>query len=155
MELKMKPTSVIKANLGLENGGRVHKFFTQTCAIHMDKYVPFNEGNLAKSVVINGITTSNVTTDEIIYDTPYAHYMYEGIVYVDPEFGIGAFPIKDKEGNLQGFFSRKGVDKVPSLRQINYSDAMHTEAGPHWDKRMWSAEKDDIVEEVEKYMWRK
>lgn len=153
-KLEMQPASVIKLKLGLENGGPVHKFFTNTCALHMDKYVPMDEGTLAETVVVNSTTTSNVTTDEIIYDTPYAHYMYEGVVYVDPVYGVAAFPIIDKEGNLQGFYSRKNVTKIPSSRQIDYSDEKHTEAGPHWDKRMWSAEKDTVVKEVEDYMWR-
>jgi len=154
VELQKLPTSVIVAKLGLQPDGRVHKWFTNTCALHMDKYVPFSEGTLAETVVVGGTTTSNVTTDEIIYDTPYAHYMYMGEVYVDPEYGVGAFPIKDKEGNIKGFYSRKDVKKIPSGRNIIYNDSMHSEAGPYWDKRMWTAEKDEVVKEVEEYMWR-
>lgn len=80
MEIKLKPTSVIIANLGLENGGEVHKWFTNTCALHMDKYVPYRNGPLAKTVVINGVTNKvNVTTDTITYAQPYAEYVYYGL----------------------------------------------------------------------------
>lgn len=79
MPVQMQPTSVIKARLGIEPNGKVHKFFTQTCAIHMDKYVPYDTGALAETTVIGNVPTGNVTTDEIIYNQRYAHYVYEGI----------------------------------------------------------------------------
>ena len=44
--MKMKPISQIKANLGINPGGRVQRFFTDTCYKHMDKYVPKDIGNL-------------------------------------------------------------------------------------------------------------
>ena len=66
----MKPTSVIKARLGLNPpDGSVQKFFTNTCAKHMDKYVPYKRGTLA-SYHIEGYY--------IIYDPLYARYQYEG-----------------------------------------------------------------------------
>ena len=71
MPVKMKPTSVIKARLGLEPNGRVQKFFTNTCYKHMDKYVPMDEGNLRTNV--------SLTSDTITYESPYARYQYYGI----------------------------------------------------------------------------
>lgn len=120
MPVKMQPTSVIKANLGIEPNGKVHKFFTQTCAIHMDKYVPFDTGILAGTVVKGNVTTNNVTDDQIIYDQEYAHYVYEGI---------------SKNGN-----------------PLNYHTDKHPLAGRHWDKRMVSAEMQDIVKEVQDFI---
>ena len=79
MEVKMKPTSVIKTRLGLQPKGKAHKFFTHTCALHMDKYLPFRTGALAGTVVENGKTTVNVKTDKIIYAQNYAKYVYSGI----------------------------------------------------------------------------
>ena len=67
-QIKMKPTAVIEARLGIEPKGKVHKWFTNTCALHMDKYVPYRHGDLAKTVVNNGIVNSeNVTEDTIVY----------------------------------------------------------------------------------------
>ena len=54
MKVKMKPTSVIIVKLGLNTGGDTQQFFTNTCALHMDKYVPFDTGSLAETVIING-----------------------------------------------------------------------------------------------------
>ena len=70
MSVKMKPTNVIKAHLGLEPNGRVEKFFTSECAKAMDKYVPFDEGNLADYRIDGNL---------IIYEQPYARYQYYGL----------------------------------------------------------------------------
>lgn len=79
MAFQMNDTSQIKARLGLEPNGRVQKFFTNSCAKHMDKYVPMDEGTLAETVIIDGQPTRNVATDTITYTQPYARYVYYGI----------------------------------------------------------------------------
>lgn len=108
MPVKMKPTTQIKARLGLEPNGRVQKFFTNTCYKHMDKYVPMDEGNLR--------TNADIQDDSITYESPYAHAQYVG-------FTSG--PV------------------------VNYTTAG---TGPYWDKRMVSAEIDDVVNEVQDYI---
>lgn len=138
VKVEMKPISVIKARLGLQHKGPAHKFFTHTCAIHMDKYVPYREGTLATTVVEGGNVTSNVTEDTITYAQKYAHYMYEGKLYIDPETGSS--------------WTKKGSTKIPTETDLNYSTSMHANAGPYWDKRMWSAEKDEIIKEVQDYV---
>lgn len=74
MPVKIKPTSVIKARLGIEPNGRVQKFFTSTCYKHMDKYVPMSNlpsaGNLR--------TIVDIESDSITYESPYASYQYYG-----------------------------------------------------------------------------
>lgn len=76
MPAKMQPTSVIKANLGIEPNGKVQKFFTNTCYRYMDKYVPKD----------NGILRENVTIDSnsITYEQEYAHAQYIGKVNGKP-----------------------------------------------------------------------
>ena len=71
MPVKLKPTSQIKARLGLEPNGRVQKFFTNTCYKHMDKYVPYDKGDLRTNV--------DIQDDRITYESPYAKYQYYGI----------------------------------------------------------------------------
>ena len=75
MPVRIKPTSTIKAKLGIEPNGRVHKFFTDTCYKHMDKYVPMSDlpskGNLR--------TIVDIQTDSITYESPYAKYQYYGM----------------------------------------------------------------------------
>ena len=70
MSVKLKPTSEIKARLGIEPNGRVQKYFTETCYKHMDKYVPMREGDLRTNV--------SVQADRITYKSPYAHAQYVG-----------------------------------------------------------------------------
>ena len=76
MPVKIKPTSTIKARLGIEPNGRVQKFFTNTCYKHMDKYVPKDIGNL-RDIVDKG-------ADYITYESPYAHAQYIGEVHGSP-----------------------------------------------------------------------
>lgn len=71
MPLIMKPTSVIIARLGLEPDGRVQAEFTKRCREHMDKYVPFDEGDLS--------TIVDVQPSWITYESSYAKYQYRGM----------------------------------------------------------------------------
>lgn len=110
--MKMKPISTIKAELGIEPNGRVQRFFTDACAKHMDKYVPFDTGNLA-NYHIEG-------NNFIVYNQIYAHYQYKGI-------------------------SKNG-------EPLNYHRDKHPLANDYWDKRMWSAEKETVIKEVQDYV---
>ena len=111
MPVTIKPTSVIKARLGIEPNGRVQKFFTNTCYKHMDKYVPKDEGNLR--------TIVDIQPSKIIYEMPYARYQYYG------------------------------VREDGSHRVQNYTTPG---TGAYWDKRMVSAEMQDVVKEVQNYI---
>ncbi len=111
MPVNIKPTSVIKARLGLEPNGRVQKFFTNTCYKHMDKYVPKDEGNLR--------TIVDIQNDSITYEMPYAEYQYYGM-------------------------RRDGTHVVRNYTTLG--------TGPYWDKRMVSAEMQDVVREVQNYI---
>lgn len=79
MELKLDANK-IKTDLHLNYGGKVHSFFTNTCALHIDKYVPFDTGALANTTVIQGATVNptNVDSDSITYNQEYASYVYYG-----------------------------------------------------------------------------
>jgi len=66
----LKPISELHANLGIEPNGRVQKFFTDTCARKIDKYIPMDTGALRTNI--------NKTTDSITYESPYAHAQYVG-----------------------------------------------------------------------------
>lgn len=74
MPLILKPTSTIIANLGVEENGPVHKFFTNSCYNRMDKYVPYS-GDTGRLHLRENVA---FTTDSIIYKMPYAHAQYVG-----------------------------------------------------------------------------
>ena len=102
----------------------------------MDKYVPLGDtGNL------RDITHKEV--DSITYESPYAHYQYIGKLYV-MDNGKGAYYDPD-----YGFWSKPGVAKIPTEKNLNY----HTPGtGSYWDKRMVSAEMNDVIKEVQEYV---
>ena len=70
MPVKIKPTSVIMANLGIEPNGSVNQYFTHRCRVHMEKYIPKDQGDLRKNVIEG--------TNYIEYYSPYAHAQYVG-----------------------------------------------------------------------------
>lgn len=141
MEVKFKPVGEIKARLGIEPNGRVQRYFQDACYRYMDKYVPYDDGGLAYKQV--DLSNPNY----IVYQSPYAHYMYEGKV-MGPNI-----PIKNKAGEVTGWFSPKGQSKHYTGKDIKYNKkAGHEYAGPHWDERMKSAEMDNLVKEVQNYI---
>ena len=85
-----------------------------------------------------------IKTDSITYQSPGAHYLYMGKLYVDPKYKKGAFYSSD-----YGYWSRPGITKVPSVKNLVY----HTPGtGAFWDKRMWTAEGKEVVKEVQNYV---
>ena len=133
VEVNIDPVYVIEGKLGIEPDGPAQQFFTNTCAEHMDKYVPASpKENLASSV--------QVSFDEIRYPGPYAHYMYEGRV-MGPNI-----PVFDANGNIVRWWS-KGP-KYYTGEDIHYSTSTHALATSHWAEAMWSAERSDIYEEI-------
>ena len=72
MPLKMQPLSTIKANLGIDAGGRVIKYLTSECKKAMDKYVPYDEGDLSRESFIED-------GHLIVYNMPYAIPQYLGV----------------------------------------------------------------------------
>ena len=111
MPVKLKPTSQIKARLGIQPNGRVQKFFVNTCYKHMDKYVPMDNGDLR--------TIVDIQSDSITYESPYARYQYYGM------WNDGSHVVKK--------YTTPGT-------------------GTYWDKRMVSAEMQDVVKEVQDYI---
>lgn len=137
VKVKLKPVNTIKAKLGVQPNGPVRWYFAKRCADYMDKYIPYDEGGLAYDNRV-------IEADKITYYAPYAHYMYEGKV-MGPNI-----PIKE-DGKVVGWYSK--APKYYTGKKIKYNEsAGHEYAGPHWDKRMWSAEGKALVKEVQKFI---
>lgn len=111
----------------------VHNALFRYC----DPYVPMQTGMLAQTV--------DITPEYVLYTSPYAHYMYEGIVY-GPNIPI----FQDIGGTkiIVGWRSIPGVKKTPTDRDINYSHEQHPLADSHWDKRMMDDKGDEFIQEV-------
>lgn len=127
MSVRLKPTSQIKARLGINQGGRVQQHLTNTVHRYMDKYVPYDEGFLRTNV--------EAGKDYVLYKSPYAHYQYKGILFVDPKTGSS--------------YARRDVTKVPTSRELIHHT---TGTGSYWDKKMMSAEGDKMIAEVQRYI---
>lgn len=93
--------------LGLKERGRVQQVVTREVLRLSDSYVPFREGDLRASGNIENGT-------DVVWRTPYAHYMWAGIVYEDPMLHCAGFKTAD------GWRSRKDVEKIPTDRKLQY-----------------------------------
>lgn len=100
-----------------------------------DPLIPFQQGALRNSVIY----PDGIYGGEIEYNTPYAHYQYEGIVY-GPNI-----PIRDAEGNITGWCSPP--KKNPTGRQLQYHTAG---AGDHWFEKAKAQRGDDWVRLVKR-----
>jgi len=125
-------------SVGLEEGGLAQQALDEAFVKNCDPYVPMDSGVLMESAYI----ATNFGSGDIVWQTPYAHYAYEGIVYVDTETEKAAFYDKDF-----GFWSRPGVQKIPSDRLLTFHSG--GQRGRKWAERMWADHADDVIAEVE------
>lgn len=139
MSVQMKPTSVIKARIGIQEGGKVQKFFCNECYRYMSQFVPGGtKSHLNQSVSLARDGSA------VIYNSPDSHYLYIGKKYIDPKYKKGAFYSPD-----YGFWSRPGITKIPTDKNLIY----HTPGtGSRWDKRMWPARGKELVKSVQNYV---
>lgn len=127
LDLKLDPETLLEA-CGLEPGGRVQRVIDQTVIDFCQPYVPASPNRILEG---SAQLATEIGSGMVVYDTPYAHFQYQGFVRTD-EFGrvwVG-------EG-----------EKKPILtdRPLNYDTAQNPLAGPHWVERM----KADRMKEIE------
>lgn len=130
---------IAKEKLGGQQG---MLFLAATAARFMDPYVPADNLVLAQNVTI----TADADVGHVTYNSPYAHYQWEGEVY-GPNY-----PIMDG-GEIMGFYSPP--HKTPTGRRLEYNTFRHPLATDHWDKAMMVARKDDLAMTYEEYMKRR
>lgn len=114
-----------KVRFKIFGDGKTQQYLTKTVAKKMDKYIPARDFKLRENPKIG--------KDKIVYQKPYAHYIYRGILYVDPKTGSP--------------YATYGTKKVPTSTPLTYRVG-----GSYWDKKMMAAEKDDIIQEVEGFI---
>lgn len=106
-------------------------------------YTPRRNGQLWRNVVYEPF--------KITYKENYAHYMYYGIVYVDPVYHFSGFT---KDGG-ETWKSRKDVKKIPSGRRFNYRTDSNPYATDHWDAAAEKAgQKEKLIVSANKYLRR-
>ena len=91
-------------------------------------YMPMITGNFRDRSEAHSEQT--MAMGELVYPGPFAHYLWEGVLYVDPEYGKGAFFSEE-----YGFWSRPGVTKVPTNKPLEFTQESNPDAGPRWTER--------------------
>lgn len=142
MELKIESINFLDIEKQLESLDdpdtmqQVHN----TYAKFLDPYVPMDEGVLAHDVT--------VTPEYVQYNSPYAHYMYTGIVY-GPNIPIMS------NGEIIGYWSPPNQAKHPTGASIDYSKEKHPLATHHWDKAAMDSQGDVFKSDVKKILQNK
>ena len=118
-----------------KNIREAQKLLNLAVAGDCDTLIPFQQGALRNSVNY----PQGIYGGESEYNTPYAHYQYEGIVY-GPNI-----PIKDAEGNITGWYSPP--KKNPTGRPLTY----HTVGtGDHWFEKAKQQHKQESIDLVKR-----
>ena len=116
-------------------------FLAQVAKNYMDPYVPKENNILAQDVRI----TADDHAGHITYNSPYAHYQYEGEIY-GPNY-----PIVDG-GEVVGWYSKKDSHKKPTGRKMEHNNPRYPLATDHWDKAMMVARKGDLAKSYENHL---
>ena len=138
-----KDTADLLRRFGLEKGGTVQMAIDHAVVNFCEEYVPFDEGLLTSSAKISTVYGSG----EVIYNTPYAHFLYYGEVY-GPNIPV----FERNNGIPTRYFSPKGKPKHPTGKQLKYNQEVHTLAGPFWAQRMWADHEKDIIREAKAHV---
>lgn len=133
----LKQKDQLKEELGINPGGRVQKVIDSSVIHYLRLLMPRDSGMMMAN-------TRNFKPGLIVVDTPYAHYMNEGILYVDPRYNIGAF-----HDTVSGrYWSRPNVKKIPSGRKLQYHGGPNR--GAHFVERTLTEHFKDILNNAKK-----
>lgn len=102
--------AMLNTNRIERNIREAQKLLNEQVVADSDPFVPFQQGALRGNVIY----PDGIYGGLIEYNTPYAHYQYQSVVY-SPNI-----PIKDSEGNITGWFSPPGQKKQPTGRTLQY-----------------------------------
>ena len=137
LDFHLTPEDVL-AQFGLEPGGRVQRIIDQKIIDFCQPYVPASPN---RTLEFSAQVSTEIGSGMVVWNTPYAHYQYTGIVY-GPNIPV----IED--GVLMGWFSPPGRPKQPTGRELTYDKSQNPQAGPYWFERMKADRLNDILEEA-------
>lgn len=126
VQFSIKDRESLLRERGLQEGGPVQKLVDSECMRYMGDYMPRRQaGELEHMMVMATVIGSG----EIDTPGPFAHYLYKGILYVDPDTGSP--------------WAKQGAIKVPTDKELTYAGAPMR--GKSWFERMMADHKDDIL----------
>lgn len=136
LDANLSPDDIL-ALFGLEDHGRVQQTIDQSVIDYCQPYVPASPD---RTLEFSAQVSTDIGSGTVMWNTPYAHYQYAGIVYgpnipiIDPETGV-----------LMGWFSPPGRPKHPTDRELTYDTSQNPMAGPYWFERMKADRLRDIL----------
>lgn len=126
VKAEIKPVQQILRNHGLQEGGPVQKLLDSECMRYMGDYMPRRQVGELEHMMVAATT---IGSGEIDIPGPFAHYLYEGILYVSPTTGSA--------------WAKKNEIKVPTGKALTYAGAPMR--GKKWFERMKADHKEDIL----------
>lgn len=129
-EVHMESTNRIAQRRGLGQGGVIQKYIDSEVIRFCAPYAPRETGQMQKSATLGTVIGSG----EVVYNAPYAKYLYYGKVMVSPTTGSP--------------WARRGERKVKTVRSITYNGA--PKRGSYWFERMKAERADEILQGVER-----
>lgn len=99
---------------------------------YMSPYVPMDSGMLDQTV--------DITPECVHYKSPYAHFIWNGKVFVDDRGSTWA---------------RRSESKHAIDKDLKYSKDQHPLATSHWEEAAMVAKKDDLCKDITDYLRRK
>lgn len=123
---------------GLHPDGKTQKVIDSSFMHYMKLKMPYDS-----ETMINN--TRNPEGGLITVETPYAHYMNEGILYVNPEHNSPGFPVY-VNGILTGYQGYRGK-RFPSDRKLEYHGGPGR--GAHFVERTIDENLKDVLKEAQ------
>lgn len=125
-------------NCGLDEGGKVQEYIDNFVLEQSEPYMPKKTNTLIDS----GPKSTDIGSGQVIWNTPYAQYIHEGKLMVDPITLKGAFFSPD-----YGFWSRPNTEKIldPSGRDLDYHSGDDNRRD-HWFDRMIVDKREELIE---------
>ena len=136
LDFNLSPDDIL-AQFGMDDGGRVQQVIDQTVIDYCTPYVPASPD---RTLEFSAQLSTEIGSGEVIWNTPYAHYQYMGIVY-GPNFQVMI------KGSLE-WRSYAGRPKHPTDRELTYDKSQNPMAGPRWFERMKADRLNDILDEA-------
>ena len=109
----------------------VGKFVASEWSRYFAKYVPMQSGTLRTNISIEPF--------KVIYESPYAHYQWEGELYV---------------ADNGSSWAKQGEIKHPTGIPLNYSKEQNPLATSHWEVPAYDAFKDVVANSISEYIRR-
>lgn len=131
-----RPVNTIAYEASGGKDGRL--WLANECKRLMDPYVP------ARNLVLAQNVRTYVEGDHgvVHYNSPYAHYQYEGLLYVSSKNGSS--------------WARSGEYKVKAdpEKNLKHDKSRHPLATSHWDKAMWTARGEEVIRAYQNWLRR-